>query len=150
MKLLIITGSLYNYQSGPFESVRQLVISFLKQNFEVDVIGSKDESALDDIPDSYKPYIEKYNNLRVFALNKIGPYNLHYTPSLIKIIKKNNYSYVLLQGVWMWNCWRTFFYCYFKKIPIIISVRGEFNHKKNLKEWKKRIFSPLIKFILIS
>lgn len=151
MNLIIITGSLYNNIGGPFLSVRSLVTAFLQQGFGVAVFGSKDNKSQSISPESYKPLSRKFEKLSVFALKKWGPYNLHFTPRLGQYLKnQKQVDFVLIQGIWQWNCWKAFFYGKKNKIPTIISIRGEFNDLQNINSLKKKLFLPWIKYMLNS
>lgn len=149
MKMLIITGSMYNNYGGPFLSVRSLAVAMLNRGHSVVVIGSKDQHSQPDLPPSYKPFLDKYDNLKVFALKKYGPYNLHFTPTVKRHIQEEIvFDVLLIQGIWMWNCWRSFWFAYRRNIPIIVSVRGEFNQSSSISEFKKQLLMPWIRFML--
>jgi glycosyltransferase involved in cell wall biosynthesis len=148
MNILVITGSLYNNQGGPFLSVRSLVVAFLMRGHSVMVIGSKDINNQPEVPPSYKLLLERFKTLNVLALNKYGPYHFHFTPSLISAVEKNKkFDIILIQAVWQWNAWRAFWYGKRQNTKMIVSVRGEFNDSSSLKSLKKRIFIHLIKYI---
>jgi poly(glycerol-phosphate) alpha-glucosyltransferase len=149
MKIVIITGSLYNRNGGPYFSVRSLAKALLLNGHEVILIGSKDHSNLPELPEGYVNLTNEFSKLTVLPMDKNGPYNLHFTPGLYKQLKKiEAIDLVLIQGVWMWNCWITFLYCYLNSIKSVVSVRGEFNDKKSLRELKKILIMPWIRFML--
>jgi glycosyltransferase involved in cell wall biosynthesis len=149
MKIVITTGSLYNRNGGPYFSVRSLAKAFLLNGHEVILIGSKDASNLPDMPEGYVNLTNEFSKLTVISMDKIGPYNLHFTPGLYKQLKKIEAIDILfIQGVWMWNCWITFLFGYLNSIKSVVSVRGEFNDKKSLSELKKILLMPWIRFML--
>ncbi len=149
MRILVITGSLYNSIGGPFLSVRSFVQALLEAGHVVVVVGSKDQREQSETPDSYLPLLEKYSTLTVKALNKYGPYNYHFTPALIGTLNKYApYGMVFLQGIWMWNSWKTFFFAKRRNIFLINSIRGEFNDAKSIAEPKKKLFLPFVEFML--
>lgn len=149
MKFLVITGSLYNNHGGPFLSVRSLVYALLERGHEVTVIGSKDNNQQDITPEAYRFMLEKFPKLKVFALDKYGGYHLHFTPALSRYLDKNQkYDVSLIQGIWMWNCWRVFWFSWRNKITSIFSIRGEFNDAMSMKKLKKRLFKPFLKWML--
>ncbi len=140
---------MYNVNGGPFLSVRSMTQALLEAGHFVVVIGSKDNRLQSEKPEPYNRLTGKFQQLVVKALNKYGLYNYHFTPSLTsEIIKNGPYDLIFLQGIWMWNCWRTFIYGKIRKTFVINSIRGEFNDKNSLSETKKKFIMPWIKFML--
>lgn len=149
MNLIVITGSLYNNIGGPFLSVRSLVTAFLQKNYSVSVFGSKDSHIQSIHPESYKLLVHQYNQLNVVAFKKYGPYHFHFTPQLGKALnKEKNVTAVLIQGIWQWNCWKSFLFAKKNNLISIFSIRGEFNDLENIKSLKKKLFLPWIKYML--
>jgi|GEM_PF-6282340 len=140
MKILIVTGSLFEIASGPFLSVRSLARSLhLRKDIEkVTVFGTKDRNSQPQQPPNYS------NGFNVVALNKYGPYSIHFCPRIIPEIKKHDFDIVNFQGIWQWNFWRVAKYCRKNKIPYTITIRGEFKKEAlRFSMWKKAIAKRL-------
>jgi poly(glycerol-phosphate) alpha-glucosyltransferase len=149
MKIVIITGSLYNRNGGPYFSGRSLTKAFLLNGHEVVLIGSKDESSFPDTPEGYVSLKNEFHSLSIISMNKIGPYNLHFTPGLYRRLSEiKEIDLVYIQGVWMWNCWVAFLFSFVNSLKFVVSVRGEFNDKKSLSEPHKMVFMPLVRLML--
>jgi poly(glycerol-phosphate) alpha-glucosyltransferase len=149
MRIIIITGSLYNKNGGPYFSVRSLAKGFLEQGHEVLLFGTKDNFLDSNIPEGYIDLLNDFKNLKLYALKKIGSYNLHFTPSLIAhFLKIGRADVVFLQGVWMLNCWMGFFCSKILGISTVFSIRGEFNDAKSLSRFKVKFALPAVRFML--
>ncbi len=141
---LLVTGSLYNYNGGPYLSVKSLANALAKRN-SVTVIGSKDDRKEKSFVDGYFPENSKG---KAIALNKYGKYHWHFTPSILLYKNINDFDVILLQAIFQINCWYIFMLSLVLKKQIIVSVRGELVDKNSMAQMKKRIFKPFIKFYL--
>jgi poly(glycerol-phosphate) alpha-glucosyltransferase len=148
-KVLIITESLTNAIGGPFWSVKATVAILLSKGHDVLLYGSRDRFADPLLPEHYLDLKNEYKNLKVFALKKIGPQNLHLTPTILcRLLFTKRVDAILLQGPWTWNCWVAFVWGKFKQIPVYMSIRGEFVDTKSVRKIKKRFFLPWVFYMM--
>lgn len=148
-KVLIITESLTNAIGGPFWSVKATVTSLLSKGHDILLYGSRERLADPIYPEHYVSLKDEYKNFKVFALKKIGPQNLHLTPSILsRLLFTKRVDAILLQGPWTWNCWVGFVWGKFKRIPVYMSIRGEFVDTKSVKKIKKRFFLPWVFYMM--
>ena len=143
-QVLFITGSLFNPVGGPYHSVRATALAFQKQGFKVSIIGTKDEPQQDS---SAATYI-KHPGIKVTALRKYGPYNMHFSFNFLSYWKAVKAAdYISLQGVWMLNCLLVALFATVLRKPFYFAIRGEFNDPESLGSVDKRLIKPIVKIL---
>ncbi len=150
LKIVVVTESLYDPVGGPYWSVKATIEAFLSMGHFVYLFGSRDSYKQPVSPIHYEDIKEKYcSTFKGFALKKIGPKNLHLTPSIMwSLPYGQNVDLVLLQGPWTWNCWIAFVWAKWKGIPVFMSVRGEFVDTNSIRKLKKRPFLPWVFYMM--
>jgi poly(glycerol-phosphate) alpha-glucosyltransferase len=133
----MVTGSLYNNASGPFTALKSLVSALTAEGENITILGSKD---------TYKQSsdVAGWNVQKIAALPKLGPYHLHFTPSLIRHLNNLDFTLAHFQSLWLWNCATAARFCFKKKIPYVITMHGNLNPTAlQISKLKKRIVYPL-------
>ena len=130
--VVFVTGSLYDNASGPYTALKSTVSALVEAGTSVQVLGSKDRpDQLDQTPG--------WASKSVYALPKVGPYSLHYTPQISNHLKRMQFDLGHFQSVWLWNCAAAARHCFRKKIPYIVTLHGNLNpaalRMSKLKKW---------------
>lgn len=143
MRILFITGSITNKSSGPYETLLATATLLSNHGNSVFIVGTH------DILDKKKIYFE-HNNLKIYALKRIGPYNYHYSPKLKSILDEINPDIIHMNAVWQYNCWEAANWANKRDIPYVVTVHGNLNEvalsKSNLK--KHILFKLIVKKFL--
>ena len=121
IRILFITGSLYNNQSGLYASLLATVRHLAETGYQSAVIGTRDDWWSPDLP---------CNELfKMTAFRKIGPHFAHYTPSLRGCLRKMEKSWdvVSIHGIWQVNCYQAARWCVRRGLQYIVTGHGMFN-----------------------
>ena len=134
-RVLFVTGSLYDHASGPYTTLKGTVSALVAAGTTVQVLGSKDRpDQLDLVP--------AWASKSVYALPKVGPYSLHYTPGVSNYLKNMQFDLGHFQSVWLWNCAAAARYCFRNQIPYMVTLHGNLNpaalRMSKLKKWIAR------------
>lgn len=134
LKILFVMGSLYQQSSGPYHSLRDTARALQSLGHHPVVVGSRDRRAQGDPTD--------WGGIPAVALPKLGPYSLHYTPSLTAWLKRRETAFdvVSFQSVWQYNNYLAARWCRQRAIPYLITTHGNLNARAlEISSWKKRI-----------
>jgi len=133
LKMLFVTGSLFNESSGPFASLIETAKTLYHKGHDVDVVGTYNGNDLCDVS-SWAPVSVKY-------FKNVGPKTFHISPEITKWLKnKVSVPLVSLQSIWLYNNYLTYKWCEERKIPFLITPHGNFNSAAlEISKWKKKI-----------
>ncbi len=121
LKILYITGSLYDMQSGPYGSLLATARHLAMAGHQCMIIGTRDAWR--------SPELSGNESFKMVVLRKIGPYSMHYAPSLRGYLRRmgEQWHALSLQSIWQLNSYQAARWSVRRGLRYMVTGHGNFN-----------------------
>jgi len=121
VRVAFVTGSISRESGGLFPIIRNTALQLRARGAKVEVLGTYDRSFESDR--------RAWEPLTVRVFQKVGPYKLHWAPSLSRYLSAacvggSMYDIVSIEGIWMGTAKAAWDYCKKYGVPCVVSPQG--------------------------